>query len=351
MYEYGPDAFEAQRMVASEVLESPRRRISFLPASIAAWPRRIIVEVGYERGAGRDVHQKSITACVLWALPKGNKKQEKRRFATFTQDLLAMADWLRECGVTHVAMQSTGVYGKPVWNLLEGQVEILLVNAQHIQAVPGRKTDQKDSEWIADLLPHGLRKGSLVPPTPVPEWRDRSRYRVSLAQECNRIANRVQKVLEDAHLELASVATDALGASGRVLLDAMVEGKTDSHESAEMSQGLLRNQRAELPLALEGRGSEQHRLLLKQWMRPLRFPEARMDEVEQEMERRMEPYPDDVKRLCSIPGVERVTAWGAVGRDRLPPGAVSFSGTPGLVGAAVSRPLRERGEAAERQAA
>jgi len=159
-------------MVASEVLESTRRRFSFLPASMAVRLRRASVEVMYERCAGLDVHKKSITACVLWALPKGKKKPEKRRFATFTQDLLAMADWLRECGVTHVAMESTGVYWKPVGNILEGQFEILLVNAQHIKAVPGRKTDQKDSEWIADLLQHGLLKGSFVPPTAVRELRD-----------------------------------------------------------------------------------------------------------------------------------------------------------------------------------
>jgi len=189
-------------------------------------------------------------------LPKGKKKPEKRRLATFPQERLAMADWLREGGVTQVAMESTGVYWKPVWNILEGPFEILLVNAQHIQAVGGRKTDQKDSEWIADLWPHGLLKGSFVPPTPVREWRDLTRYRVSLAQECNRIAHRVQKVLEDAKIQLASVATDALGASGRARLDAMVDGKTDSNELAEMSQGLLRNQRVELRLALEGRMTE-----------------------------------------------------------------------------------------------
>src|SRR5580704_6512822 len=207
------------------------------------------MEVVYECCAGLDVHKKSITACVLWALPKGKKKQEKRRFATFTQNLLELADWLRECGVTHVAMESTGVYWKPVWNILEGQLEILLVNAQHIKAVPGRKTDQKDSEWIADLLQHGLLKGSFVPPTPERELRDLTRYRVSLAQECNRIANRVQKVLEDANIKLASVATDALGTSGRAMLDAMIEGETDSGELAEMSKGLLRNKRSELRLA------------------------------------------------------------------------------------------------------
>ncbi|HEY6332885.1 MAG TPA: IS110 family transposase [Blastocatellia bacterium] len=268
------------------------------------------MDVVYECCAGLDVHKKSITACVLWALSKGKKRQEKRRFGTFTQNLLELADWLRECGVTHVAMESTGVYWKPVWNILEGRFEMLLVNAQHIKAVPGRKTDQKDSEWIADLLQHGLLRGSFVPPTPVRELRDLTRYRVSLAQECNRIANRVQKVLEDANIKLSSVATDALGASGRAMLDAIITGQSDSHELAEMSKGLLRNKRADLRLALEGRVTEHHRFLLKQLMDHLRFTEARMEDVEQEIERRMQPFRDDVDRLRTIPGVEQVTAWG-----------------------------------------
>lgn len=221
-----------------------------------------------------------------------------------------MADGLRESGVTHVAMESTGVDWKPVWNILEGQLEILRVNAQHIQAVPGRKTDQKDSEWIADWLQHGLRKGSFVPPTPVRELRDLTRYRVRLAQECNRIANRVQKVLEDANLKLASVATDALGASGRAMLDAMIEGQSDSGELAEMSRGLLRNKRAELRWAWQGRVTEHHRFRLKQLMKHWRFTEDRMDDVEKEIARRLAPHQEDVDRLCSIPGVDRVTAWG-----------------------------------------
>ena len=268
------------------------------------------MEVVYERCAGLDVHKKSITACVLWALPKGKKKQEKRRFGTFTAELLALADWLGECGVTHVAMESTGVYWKPVWNILEGHFEILLVNAQHSKAVPGRKTDQKDSEWIADLLQHGLLRSSFVPPTPVRELRDLTRYRVALAQECNRIANRIQKVLEDANIKLASVATDSLGASGRAMLDAIIQGERDSAELAEMSKGLLRRKRAELRLALEGRVTEHHRFLLDQLMAHLRFTEDRMDDVEKEIARRMQPYQADVDRLCTIPGVERVTAWG-----------------------------------------
>lgn len=159
------------------------------------------MEVMYPCCCGLDVHKKSVTACVLWAEAKGKVRKEKRRFGTFTRDLLKLADWLRECRVTHMAMESTGVYWKPVWNILDGQFEeVLLVDAQHIKAVPGRKTDQKDSEWIADLLQHGLLKGSFVPPQATRELRDLTRSRVSLAQECNRIANRIQKVLEDANI-------------------------------------------------------------------------------------------------------------------------------------------------------
>ena len=183
------------------------------------------MQVMYEVCCGLDVHKKSVTACVLWA---SGRRRQTREFGTFTRDLLKLADWLRTCGVTHVAMESTGVYWKPVWNLLEGQFEVLLVNAQHIKAVPGRKTDQKDSEWIAELLQHGLLRASFVPPTPIRELRDLTRYRASLAEEINRIANRIQKVLEDANIKLASVASDALGASGRTMLEAMVQGRTTS---------------------------------------------------------------------------------------------------------------------------
>ena len=180
------------------------------------------MDVVHEVCCGLDVHKKSVTACVLWA---SGRRRQTRAFGTFTRELLELGDWLRACGVTHVAMESTGVYWKPVWNLLEGQFEVLLVNAQHIKAVPGRKTDQKDSEWIADLLQQGLLRASFVPPAPIRELRDLTRYRASLAQEINRIANRIQKVLEDANIKLASVATDTLGASGRAMLEAIIQGE------------------------------------------------------------------------------------------------------------------------------
>jgi transposase len=265
------------------------------------------MHVVHEVCCGLDVHKKSVTACVLWA---SGRRRQTREFGTFTKDLLALSDWLRSCGVTHVALESTGVYWKPVWNLLEGQFEVLLVNAQHIKAVPGRKTDQKDSAWIADLLQHGLLRASFVPPPPIRELRDLTRYRASLAQEINRIANRIQKVLEDANVKLASVATNTLGASGRSMLEAIIGGEQDSQRLAEMSRGLLRNKIPELQQALEGRVTAHHRFLLQEFLDHFRFVESKMRRIEQEVEERLGPFQSEVARLCTIPGVDRVTAWG-----------------------------------------
>jgi transposase len=265
------------------------------------------MEVIHEVCCGLDVHKKSVTACVLRT---NGRRRETRAFGTFTRELLELGDWLRACGVTHVAMESTGVYWKPVWNLLEGQFEVLLVNAQHIKAVPGRKTDQRDSEWIADLLQHGLLRASFVPPTPIRELRDLTRYRASLAQEINRIANRIQKVLEDANIKLASVATDTLGASGRAMLEAIVQGEQDSQRLAEMSRGLLRNKIPELREALQGRVTAHHRFLLRELLDHLYFVQSKMQRIEQEVAERLGPFQSEVARLCTIPGVDRVTAWG-----------------------------------------
>jgi transposase len=265
------------------------------------------MQVVHEVCCGLDVHKKGVTACVLWA---SGRRRQTRAFGTFTRELLELGDWLRACGVTHVAMESTGVYWKPVWNLLEGQFEVLLVNAQHIKAVPGRKTDQKDSEWIAELLQHGLLRASFVPPTPIRELRDLTRYRASLAQEINRIANRIQKVLEDANIKLASVATDTLGASGRAMLEAIVNGEQDSERLAEMAQGKLRNKIPELQEALQGRISRHHRFLLRELLDHLYFVESKMQRIEQEVAERLGPFQSEVARLCTISGVDRVTAWG-----------------------------------------
>src|SRR6201987_3958532 len=265
------------------------------------------MEVVHEVCCGLDVHKKSVTACVLWAT---GRRRQTREFATFTRELGELADWLRACGVPHVALESTGVYWKPVWNLLEGQFAVLLVNAQHIKAVPGLKTDQKDSEWIADLLQHGLLRASFVPPTPTRELRDLTRYRASLAQEINRIANRIQKVLEDANIKLASVATDTLGASGRAMLEAIVNGEQDSQRLLGVSRGGLSNQNSPLQRALQGRVSTHHRFLLRETLDPIYFVECKMQRIEQEIEERLRPFQSEVARWCTMPGLDRVTVWG-----------------------------------------
>lgn len=261
---------------------------------------------------GVDVHKDSVTACVVWAEAGGKKRQEKRRFATFTRDLLALADWLRGCGVTHVAMESTGVYWKPVWHVLEGDFELLLVNAQHVKAIPGKKTDRRDSAWLAELLQHGLLKSSFVPPTSIRELRDLTRYRVTLCQECNRIANRLQKVLEDANLKLASVATDPLGASGRSMVKALIAGEDDALKLAELARGLLRRKIPALQAALDGRVTAHHRFLLQELLDHLEFVEAKIVRLEMTIEERLRPFEDTVRRLCTIPGVDRVSAWGII---------------------------------------
>jgi transposase len=259
---------------------------------------------------GLDVHKNTVTACVASVDSSGKKRYEKRPFGTATRDLLALGDWLRTCGVTHVAMESTGVYWQPVWHVLEGQFALLLVNAQHVKAIPGKKTDRRDSEWLAELLQHGLLRGSFVPPTPIRELRDLTRYRVTLCQECNRIANRIQKVLEDANVKLASVATDPLGASGRAMLRAFIAGETDPVKLADLARGLLRRKIPALQAALEGRVTPHHRFLLQELLDHLEFVEAKIGRLETTIEDRLRPFADVVRRLCTIPGVDRVSAWG-----------------------------------------
>jgi len=224
------------------------------------------MEVLHACCCGLDVHKESVTACGLWAEGGGKKRKEKRQFGTTTQDLLALADWLRACGVTQVAMESTGCTGNRCGTFSKGsgQCEILLVNAQqHIKSVPGGKTEQNDAEGIANLLQHGLLRGSFVPPTPIRELRDLRRYRVSLTQECNRIATRIQQVLEDGNIKLAPVAREALGASGRAMRKAMIAGEEDVEKLAERSRGQLRHKIAERRRALEGRLRSHPRFLLK----------------------------------------------------------------------------------------
>jgi transposase len=229
------------------------------------------MDVVYPFCAGMDVHKKTIVVCCMTPDATGAKQIETRTFGTMTQDLLALSDWLIRKQITHVAMESTGELWKPVYNILEGSVTVLLVNAQHMKTVPGRKTDVQDAEWIADLLRHGLLKGSFVPPLPQRDLRDLTRQRSLLVRERADVVNRLHKVLEWANIKLTSVATDVTGASGRAMLEAMVAGQADPVALAELAKGRLRNKQHELVRALDGRIREHHRFMIAQHLIHIEF--------------------------------------------------------------------------------
>jgi transposase len=226
-----------------------------------------------ERCCGLDVHKATVTACVRVPDRRGNRAELLAEYSTMTADLLALSDWLRGLGVTHVAMEATGVYWKPGYYLLEEDFELLLVNAAHIKHVPGRKTDVQDAQWIAQLLEHGLLRGSFVPPREIRELRDLTRYRKSLIRERQREANRLHKLLEDANIKLASVATDVLGVSGRAMLGALLSGESDPEVLAELARGRLRKKLPALREALHGRFSGHHALLLSRILAHLDYLE------------------------------------------------------------------------------
>lgn len=266
------------------------------------------MQVVYTRCAGLDVHKKTVSVCISVCEANDVKQQQTRAFGTFTQDLLMLADWLKEWGVTHVAMEATGVYWRPVWAMLEGHVEQMLVNPQHIKAVPGRKTDTKDCEWIADLLQHGLLKGSFVPPTPIQDLRDLTRYRAELRQSQNRVANRIQKLLEQANVKLSSVASDTLGVSGRHMLEAITAGQDDPEQLAQLARGQLKKKIPQLQQALAGRVREHHRFLLAEYLEEWDVLEARIRRIESEIDKRVCPFESAVTLWQTVPGVDRVTA-------------------------------------------
>jgi transposase len=254
------------------------------------------MRIVYQRCCGMDVHKNSVTACVLLIDEDGELRMEKRNFRTMTRDLKEMSTWLASLRVEGIAMEATGVYWKPVWNILEAEEKfrLLLVNAHHIKHVPGRKTDQKDSEWIAELLQHGLLKASFVPPRAIRRLRDLTRMRVKIRQTLASFANRIQKVLEDANIKLGSVASDVLGVSGRHMLQALVEGQQDPQQLAGLAQGRLREKREELQLALEGHITDHHRFQLKFLLDFVEFGERQMSQLEAEIQRllhEVEPGP------------------------------------------------------------
>jgi transposase len=266
------------------------------------------VDTLYPRCAGIDVHKNNVVVCVRCCDRPGKLFEEVRTFSTMTRDLLALSDWLAEHDVTHVAMESTGVYWKPVFNILEGRVAVILVNAEHIKKVPGRKTDVKDCQWIAQLLQHGLLKASFVPPQPVRELRDLTRQRTQLIQERTAAANRIQKVLEDANIKLAGVATDVLGVSGRDMLEALIAGETDPAKLADLARKRLREKIPALRLALQGRVTDHHRFLLRMHLDHITHLEELIGRLGGRIEEALAPFAEAEQRLQTIPGVSQRVA-------------------------------------------
>ena len=268
------------------------------------------MEILVSRVCGLDVHRDEVTACVAIAEAGGKPRREIRRFRTFTAGLLELGSWLKATGVTHVGMESTGVFWKPVYAVLEevGGLELIVGNAQHMKNVPGRKTDQKDAEWIAKLVQHGLVRPSYVPTAELRDLRDLVRYRRSLVNARSAERNRLQKVLQTANVKLASVASDVFGKSGMKMLRAMAAGETDPGVLASLAEGRLRKKLGELRVALDGRLREHHRFMLRQQLRRLDDADAAVTAVEAEIQRRLTPHERMIELLCSIPGVDRIGA-------------------------------------------
>jgi transposase len=234
--------------------------------------------------------------------------KESRKFGTTTQEINAFVDWLRSRDIRLVAMESTGVYWRPVWNLLEGQFDVKLANSEHIRNIPGRKTDRKDGEWIAKLLQHDLVPTSFIPPKQIRELRDLTRSRTKLVHGRSAVANRVQKVLEDANIKLASVATDILGHSGRAMLDAMVQGQTDVAVLADMARGRMREKIPRLQLALAGHITAHHRMLLRELLDQIDFLDGKIFALESEIWQRSKHFEEAIQLWSTIPGVDRLSA-------------------------------------------
>ena len=260
------------------------------------------------RCAGLDVHKESVEACVRRIEPNGRVHSETRRWGTMTRDLLVMADWLAAEGVTDVAMESTGVFWKPIFNILESRFTVLLVNARHLKQVPGRKSDVRDCQWIAQLLQCGLLKGSFIPLRPQRELRDLTRHRTQLVEEKTRTINRIQKVLEDANIKLASVASDVMGVSGRAMIERLIEGETDPHKLADLAQKQLRGKIPELVKALEGKLTDHNRFLLKLLWKELAQQEELVADLDAKIEEHMRPFTREIERLDVIPGVDHRVA-------------------------------------------
>jgi transposase len=263
------------------------------------------MQVVHPRCAGLDVHQKQVVACVRVA---GKRKvmQEARTFETTTRDLLALSDWLASHGCTHVAMESTGIYWKPVWHILEGAFELILANAMHIRNIPGRKSDVNDATWISDLLAHGLIRSSFVPPSEIQELRDLTRSRKQLVLEGARHVQRLQKVLEDANVKLTEILSDVMGKSGRAIIEAMISGESNPEVLADLACGnRLKATREEFVEALRGRVTSHHRFLLKIHLGQIDALDSAVRALEVRMGEALGPFRESVEFLKTIPGSTR----------------------------------------------
>jgi transposase len=261
-----------------------------------------------ERCCGLDVHQATVVACLLVGRAHQKPRREVRSFGTKTRELMQLRDWLRDNNCTHIGMEATGIYWKPVYAVLEDDFEVVVGNAHHIKNVPGRKTDVKDSEWIADLLRHGLIAKSFVPPKPIRELRELTRYRRKLVESRSAERNRLQKLLETANIKLASVASDVFGVSGMAMLKALVRNDSTPQEMAQLAKKRLRQKLADLELALEGKVEEHHRFVLEIQLRRLEQLDEHIAKLDERIDLKLAPYREHHTRLAGIPGVDRVLA-------------------------------------------
>jgi transposase len=261
-----------------------------------------------ERCCGLDVHQKMVTACFLSGALDEQPSESLRTFSTTTKGLLELRDWLEERGCSHVAIESTGIYWRPVFHILEDTVTVLLVNAYHMKQVPGRKTDLKDAQWIARLLRWGLLKPSLIPPRPIRDLRDLCRYRKKLTEQASAEKNRIQKVLEDANIKLASVVSTVFGVSGRAMLEALIQGVMSPEETADLAKRKLRSKIPQLVEALDGCVNEHHRFLMQMEMEHLEYLEKAIAQLQERIDEKIKPYQHELDLICTTPGIDTVGA-------------------------------------------
>jgi transposase len=265
------------------------------------------MEILLQRCAGLDVQKETVVACARSMVGKGVKSVVEQ-FGTTTSELLRLLDWLLAQGCRHAALEATGVYWKPVWHILEGQIELTLANPMEVRNVPGRKSDVSDAAWLADLLAHGLIRGSFVPPSPIQQLRDLTRTRKQLSRQVTQATQRIEKVLEDANIKITGIITDLLGRSGRAVLRALIEGETDPERLLAHTTGRLKAPRERLIEGLRGAVSDHHRFLLRLYLSQIESIEGLLADLDAEIARHLEPFQSQIERLCTIPGVSDFVA-------------------------------------------